>query len=63
MKSFQIEMTVNSGSGVVTIYSMQGASSEKSAINKAIKESKKDGYTNPRNIRAFVSSNSQSLVF
>lgn len=64
MKSYQIEMTVTSQhDGAVTIYSMQGASSEKSAINKAVKESKKDGYTNPRNIRAFVSSNSQLLVF
>ena len=63
MTSYQIEMTVNSGSDTVVIYEMQSGRNEQSAINKATKAAKKSGYTNPRNIRAFVSTSTAGLAF
>lgn len=63
MASYQIEMTVNSGSDTVVIYEMQSGSTEQAAINKATKAAKKSGYTNPRNIRAFVSTSRAGLAF
>ncbi|MGZ5029053.1 MAG: hypothetical protein ACXWAT_00690 [Methylobacter sp.] len=62
-KSYQIEMTLSSKSGDVWICESQSGSTEKAAINKVIKAAKKSGYTNPRNIRAFVSASTAGLAF
>jgi len=53
MKNFQIELTASKNGQQVWTCTYFSASSEKSAINKAVKLSKSEGYTGQHSIKAF----------
>jgi hypothetical protein len=53
MKSYQVEIVANKGHNAVYTCTMIAASTEKSAINKAVRMSKQEGYTGQRSIKAF----------
>lgn len=65
MKSFQIEITADKGAQSVYTCSTVKASTKLRAISKAVRESKKWGHSNQRNIVAIVSDaeNYKNLVF
>jgi hypothetical protein len=53
MKNFQVEVTATKNGQQVWTCTHILASSEKAAINKAIKLSKSEGYTDQHSIKAF----------
>lgn len=65
MKQFQVEITADKGAQSVYTCSTVKASSRLRAIGKAVRESKKWGHINQREIKAIVSDseNYKNLVF
>ncbi|MFZ2172360.1 MAG: hypothetical protein WAW61_22330 [Methylococcaceae bacterium] len=65
MKAFQIEITADKGTQSVYTCSTVKASTRLRAISKAVRESKKCGHSNQREIKAIVSDseNYKNLVF